>query len=525
MEGRSKSTDAGSEPRLCKEIIILKKNALIMDILYYSGRLLHISLGTVMLTPAINIGAEAWGDTEGVRNKPLNVLFFVSDDMRPNLGCYGDSYAITPNIDRIAKSGVVFAKAYCQQAVSNPSRTSLLTGLRPDETGVTNLETHFRTRLPDIITLPQLFKNNGYLTLGTGKVFHALKETVDPVSWSDPVPNYEVEGYQLPENRTGTGKKNSTECADVQDTAYVDGKMTLDAIKFLARAKKENKPFFVAVGYKKPHAPYVAPKKYWDLYNDKPYQITDRERPQGAPALAFHDNEEIRGYRDVPDEGPIPAEKEQQIIHGYYACISFVDAQVGKVMKALDSLGLSENTIVVFWGDHGYHLGEQGLWCKSTNFELAARSPLIISAPGMKGNGRKTEALVEFVDVYPTLADLAGLKPQCNLSGSSLSPLLMDPEKKWKNVAFNQFTRPYKAIRKFPPTHMGYSVRTEEWRCTCWWDLKTGEVVEKELYNLKDNKIEKENLAGNTRYAKIEKKLAQMVTDYRNGNYNSTGNN
>ncbi|MBE0679182.1 MAG: sulfatase [Bacteroidales bacterium] len=493
-----------------------------MKIIRYSASLLPFSLGAILLTPSSCTNAQPKEPIKAKDEKPLNVLFFVSDDMRPNLGCYGDKYAVTPNIDRMAATGVVFSNAYCQQAVSNPSRTSLLTGLRPDETGVVNLETHFRTKLPDLVTLPQLFKNNGYLALGTGKVFHALKETVDPVSWSAPVPNYEVGGYLLLENQGGGGKKNATEETDVNDTAYIDGKITLDAIRFMTMAKNENKPFFLAVGYKKPHAPYVAPKKYWDIYRDKPYVITDRERPTGAPALGFHNNEEIRGYRDVPDAGPIPPEKEQQIIQGYYACISYVDAQVGKVIAALDSLGLKENTIIVFWGDHGYHLGELDLWCKSTNFELSAKAPLIISAPGMNGNGHSSSAIVEFVDVYPTLADLAGLTPQGELSGESLVPLLENPDAKWKNIAFNQFTRPYRAIRKFPPTHMGYSVRTDEWRCTYWWDLKTDEVVEKELYSLKDNKLEKENLAGNPQYAKIEKKLVQMVTDYRNGNYSAT---
>ncbi|MCX6252908.1 MAG: sulfatase, partial [Bacteroidia bacterium] len=397
-----------------------------MNIFKNSTNLLPFSLSAVMLSTAFSNYVNAKETDKSKLTKPLNVLFIVSDDMRPNLGCYGDHYSVTPNIDRLAASGVVFTRSYCQMAVSCPSRTALLTGLRPDETGVTNLETHFRAKLPDLVTLPQLFKNNGYLALGTGKVFHALKQTVDPVSWSEPVPNYEVEGYLLPENRTGSGKKNSTECADVHDTAYVDGEMTMDAIKFLAKAKNENKPFFVAVGYKKPHAPYVAPKKYWDIYKDKTYQITDRERPIGSPALAFHNNEEIRGYKDIPDEGLIPPDKEQQIIHGYYACISYIDAQVGKVLNALDSLGLRENTIIVFWGDHGYHLGEQGLWCKSTNFELAARAPLIIAAPGMKGNGSKSDAIVEFVDVYPTLANLAGLTPQGKLSGISLVSLLMN---------------------------------------------------------------------------------------------------
>jgi len=485
----------------------------------YSGKLISIFFSAALLSPGLYTSTYAKESGKTDQEKPLNVLFIVSDDLRPNLGCYGDKQAVTPNIDRLAEAGVLFTNAYCQQAVCNPSRASLLTGLRPDETGVVNLETHFRTKLPDLITLPQLFKNNGYLTLGVGKVFHQVKETRDPVSWSEPAPKYKIGGYLLPENLKGSGKQNSTECAEVHDTAYVDGKMTKDAIGFLAKAEANNQPFFIAVGFKKPHAPYCAPKKYWDIYEDTVFEIMDRERPEGSPELAFHNKQEIRGYRDIPNEGPVPPEKEQLIIHGYYACISYIDAQVGMILEGLERLGLTENTIIVLWGDHGYHLGEQDLWCKSTNFELDARAPLIIAAPFMKVNGRKSGAIVEFVDVYPTLADLAGLKPQGKLSGSSLVPLLDNPDKKWKNVAFNQFVRPYRAIRKVPPTHMGYSVRTDHWRCTYWYDLSTGEIVERELYHLDGNGIETENLAGRSEYAADERQLAELLSNYRVGNY------
>jgi iduronate 2-sulfatase len=450
---------------------------------------------------------------------PPNILFIVADDLRPNLGCYGDRYAHTPNIDRLAENGVVFTRAYCQQAVCNPSRASLLTGLRPDETGVTNLKTHFRTSFPDLVTLPQLFKNMGYLTLGTGKVFHQSKETMDTVSWSEPISGQQKEKYILPENKQGKGKQNVTEKAEVHDTAYVEGRITRDLLGFLAKAKENKQPFFIAAGFYKPHAPYCAPIKYWDIYKGMTFEIKDRSRPTGSPKLAFHNNQEIRGYRDVPGEGPIPSEKEQEIIHGYYACISYVDAQVGMILDELGRLGLDENTIVVFWGDHGYHLGEQGSWCKSTNFELDARAPLIIAAPSMKGNGQKSDAIVEFVDVYPTLADLAGIAAPGNLSGVSLTPLLNKPARKWKNLAFNQFARPYRAIFKEVETHRGYSVRTEHWRCTCWYDLSTGEIVEKELYRLEGMDIEKENLAGMSEYTSIERRLTELISDYKGGIY------
>ena len=455
--------------------------------------------------------------TQEKQGKP-NVLFILVDDLRPNLGCYGDTLSFTPNIDQLANRGVVFTRAYCQQAVCNPSRASLLTGLRPDEIGVYDLVTHFRDKVPDVITLPQIFKNNGYHTFGIGKVFHAKPETLDPISWSEPGPIYEVGNYLLPENQIGTGKQNVTEAADVNDTAYIDGKIANDAIHYLEKAKASGQSFFLAVGFKKPHSPYCAPKKYWEIYKKTQFEVTNRDKPIGSPDIAFHKWEEIRGYRDIPKTGEISLEKEQEIWHGYYACISYVDAQVGRILEILDKLDLSKNTIIVLWGDHGYHLGEQQLWCKATNFELDARVPLIISAPGMKKNGSKSEAIVETLDIYPTLIDLCKIQPQGKLSGVSLRPLLKNPDKKWKNVSYNQFIRPW-PLGKMSPTHMGYSVRTEEWRCTFWFDFKSGSIEDKELYHLIGNSIEMKNLAGEPEYSNIEAKLARLIDDYKNGKY------
>lgn len=481
---------------------------------------LPLSLGTFLVSGCTWNSFVSEKASPGEKQCP-NVLFFLVDDLRPALGCYGDSLAHTPNIDRLAGEGVVFQKAYCQQAVCNPSRASLLTGLRPDENGVTDLKTHFREKVPDVVTLPQLFKNNGYYTVGTGKVFHALAQTVDPVSWTEPVPNYDKWEYLLPENQTGKGKQNVTEFTEVHDTAYNDGKIAADAIRFLENARNKGKAFFLAVGFMKPHAPFVAPKKYWDIFNDTEFYVADRERVKGSPELAYHKWQEIRGYRDVPDTGPIPFEKEQEIIRGYYACVSYIDAQIGKVMQRLEDLGLKENTIIVLWGDHGYHLGEQASWCKSTNFELDVRVPLIISARGMKGNGHSCKAIVETLDIYPTLAELCKLEPESSLSGTSLQPLLMNPDQKWKNVAFSQFMRPYRTLfSSKDPSHMGYALRTPGWRTTWWFDLKTGEVVEKELYRLSENSLEKENLSGRADVEEIEEELGGMILDYKNGEYN-----
>ncbi len=482
-------------------------------------KIFPLSLGSVILSLSPGLHGCA-GDRAGVASeKPLNVLFFFVDDLRPELGCYGDSMVHTPNIDRLAGNGLVFTRAYCQQAVSNPSRTSLLTGLRPDEDGVTDLETHFRDKVPEVTTLPQLFKNNGYLTLGAGKVYHATPYIVDDLSWTRPIPPYKTRNYLLPENQVGTRKQNASEAADVNDTAYTDGKTANYALQYLEEAQKTGKPFFLAIGFNKPHLPFNAPKKYWDLYRDHDFLISNRERPAGSPELAFHHWEELRGYRDIPDSGALSTEKEQQLWQGYYACISYVDAQIGKVMDKLEETGRLENTIIVLWGDHGYHLGEQDTWCKSTNFELDARVPLIISAPGAAGNGRYCDAIVETLDIYPTLAGLCGLEPESPLSGISLQPLLNDPGKKWDQIAFNQFIRPYAALRNGKPSHMGYSVRTDKWRCTWWWDLATDQIVEKELYDLSGNRVEKENLSGRPEYADIESELGKLLVLYREGRY------
>lgn len=468
----------------------------------------------LMMGPSCSTELNEAGDHENP-----NVLFFFIDDLRPNLGCYGDTIAVSPHIDALAKEGIIFNHAYCQQAVCNPSRTSLLTGLRPDEIGVTDLETHFRDNMPEIVTLPQLFKNSGYLTLGAGKVFHATPFIVDSLSWTRPIPPYEPRYYLAEHNRKGKRKQDAAEAAEVEDTAYPDGKIALEAMGYLEEAKASGQPFFIAVGINKPHLPFCAPAKYWALYEGIDFVPSDPQRPSGSPDLAFHNWDELRGYRDIPDTGPLTEDKTQELWAGYYACISYADALVGKVLAKLEELELTENTIVVLWGDHGYHLGEQDIWCKSTNFELDARVPLIISVPGMKARGRQCDAIVEVLDVYPTLADLVGQQPEGDLSGISLKSLLEDPGQEWGQLAFHQFIRPLSALRSREVTHMGYSVRTSEWRYTRWYDLADGQMVESELYNLGDHAIEQENLAGNPEYRETESEFAVLIEDYRMGRY------
>jgi len=469
--------------------------------------------GFIIVLVNVSVGSQP------VVSKNKNVLFIAVDDLRPTIGCYGDSRAITPNIDKLAERGVVFNNAYCQQAVCNPSRASILTGLRPNENGVTDLITHFRQKVPDVVTLPQLFMNEGYQSVDIGKIFHGSIKTQDDVSWSVP-PIYNLstkkDQYYLPEHRKG-GKSSSFEFADVKDDGYIDGKISEKTIRLLESYKTSGKKFFLAVGFKKPHLPFCAPKKYWNMYNNTDFSyITDREKPENAPEIAFHHWQELRGYTDIPSEGELTREKEQELWRSYYACVSYVDKQIGKILNELDRLGLAENTVVILWGDHGYHLGEQHLWCKSTNFELDDKIPLIILAPGVTKAGAKSDAIVEAIDLYPTLLDLCGLKPEGNLSGRSLVPLLENPDKKWKHNAYSQFCRPYKALSSKMATHMGYTVRTYGWRYTVWYNLKNDSVEFRELYDLSKYRVEKKNLTGIGKYAKTEEKLGRMLDKYKN---------
>jgi len=456
------------------------------------------------------------------RKQKFNVLFIAVDDLRPTLGCYNDSIAISPNLDQLASTGVIFNRAYCQQAVCNPSRASIMSGLRPDQIRVTNLQSHFREKNPEIITLPQVFIRNGYEAVAIGKIYHGAKSTQDEVSWSKPsVLNLSVkeDEYVLPENKTGK-KSASYEIAEMKDEAYEDGQIANAAIAQLKTFKKTGNPFFLAVGFKKPHLPFCAPKKYWDLYNPALFDsIPDRERPIDAPEIAFHNSQELRGYTDIPQLGEINYEKSIVLRHGYYACVSFVDAQFGRIMESMKELGLDKNTIIVLWGDHGYHLGEQDLWCKSTNFELDNRIPLIISAPGNTKIGTKSDAIAEAIDIYPTIIDPCGLQASGPLAGLSLKPILTDQSVEIKNVAFSQFIRPYGAISGKPVTHMGYTVRNKEWRCTIWYNTKNDSIEFTELYDLKKNNIEKKNYSGNAEFAETESKMVQMLQDYKHAKY------
>ena len=415
----------------------------------------------------------------------LNVLFVAADDLRNDLGCYGDPLAKTPNLDRLVARGVVFNRAYCQQALCNPSRASLLTGRRPDTLGIWDLPTHFREVKPEIVTLPQCFKNHGYFTQNIGKIFHNWRQEIegDPDSWNVPAVMHfathgsdkpQVEGELPPDLAPG----RSTECRDVPDEAYFDGRIAAMAVKALGTFDDKKQPFFLAVGFWKPHLPFNPPKRYWEMYDRRRISpAANPDPPENVPAVALHNGRELLGSkgRDLSDQEIL------ELRHGYLAGISYLDAQIGKLLDELDRLGLTDKSVVVFWSDHGFHLGEHGLWCKTSNFELDARVPLIIAPPKTKQGGVKTDALVELVDLYPTLVELCGLPMPKGLDGVSLVPVLNDPAVSVKEAAFTQHPRPAYFMGK--PETMGVSARTARYRYTEWRDFPTGRVVARELYD------------------------------------------
>lgn len=415
-----------------------------------------------------------------------NVLFVMADDLRADLGCYG-SVAKTPHLDALSKRGVRSDRAYCQQAVCNPSRSSLLTGRRPDTLQLWNNGTHFRDRNPDVATLPGWFEQHGYETRCVGKIFHNwhTKEKGDRRSWSaDEFLHYANHGDDtprmdpLPANVASPfrsyGSVPLCERRDVPDEAYYDGRVAAEAVRVLNEVK--GKPFFLAVGFWKPHAPFNAPAKYWDLYERDKLPPFDPHRPTAVPTIALHDSREVLG---APPKTftPTPAQAAE-MRHGYFANISYMDAQVGKVLTALDASGAGGRTIVVFVSDHGYHIGEHTLWGKTSCFELDARVPLLIARPGAAGS--TVAGLTELIDLFPTLAELAGLPKPDGLEGESLA----DPVKRTKAAAFTQHPRPgYYDRDPGGMAAMGYSVRTDRVRYTEWRDAKTGAVTATELYD------------------------------------------
>jgi iduronate 2-sulfatase len=466
------------------------------------------------------------------KQKP-NVLFIVSDDLKPLLGCYGTAWIQSPNIDRLASKGTVFTANYCQVAFCAPTRFSLLTGLRPDGTGVylnpDQPQDMLRTRLPEMVTLPQHFKNHGYITHPLHKVFdgRTVDQGHDAASWTVPYGPWELApgekpapgGYQDPATKARLAEAMKqrkpisgpvTEACDIPDNAYHDGGVAHTAVQRIREFSKKKQPFFLAVGFVKPHLPFIAPKKYWDLYDRASLPLASFQTlPAGSPHdLAFYSNSgELRAYSDVPKTGPIPDALHRELVHGYAACVSYIDAQVGLHMQTLAECGVADDTIICFWGDHGWHLGEHGHWGKLTNYEDAARAPLIISAPGVDG-GKRVTALTEFLDVYPTLCELAGLPIPSHAEGRSLVPLMRGEDVLLHEAALTQMSR-----GRGKNGTMGWSIRTPrhryiEWRAA---DFSADKPVfgnhaqAVELYDYETDPLERENLAGKAEQAAVLK--------------------
>jgi len=430
-----------------------------------------------------------------------NVLFLAVDDLRASLGCFGDRYAITPNIDALARQGTLFRHAYCQQAVCNPSRQSLLTGRRPDTIRVWDMKTHFRHTSPGVVSLPEHFRNHGYFAQSFGKIFHGEAPMADPQSWSVPEQfqyTPKSDDYQLAKNHVHriAGKGDAEEFVDATDDAYPDGKVAAAAVAALQRFSQTGpQPFFLAVGMRKPHLPFTAPLRYWKMFDGRQVPpIARLDAPAETPAIALHNSVELRGYLGIPPEGPIPPAMAERLRRGYYASLAYTDAQFGRVLHALRQTGLEKNTLIVLWVDHGYHLGEHGLWCKTTNYELDTRVPLIVVDPSRGARGQVCDATVELLDLFPTLCDLCDLPPAPGLEGRSLAPFLAHPRRASRKPALSQFPRPW--FYHGSPQVMGYSVRSDTHRYVEWRDFDSGSVTTRELYDMRRNEpIEDVNLA------------------------------
>lgn len=502
---------------------------------------------------ALNMSAQGIKDAP-----PPNVIFIAIDDLKPTIGAFGDAFAETPILDKLAKHATVFLNNHTQQAVCGPSRASLLTGKRPDYTKVRDLKTKMRDINPNILTIPQYFKENGYTTAGVGKIYdpRCVDKYRDEPSWSVPFIkegdlNYPKDygepalGYYqntkikkhintLRKEALDKGVSNINkyvrdrykppfEITNAPDEAYTDGAITVSALSLLDEVSSDSaKPFFLAVGFKRPHLPFVAPKKYWDLYDKDAIQLAAfQKKSKNGTDLAYHSSGEMRSYLSPEVEYKLNEKKllemdeelQKNLIHGYYACVSFVDVQVGKILEKLKQKDLDKNTIIVVWGDHGWHLGDHSLWNKHSNFEQATRSPLMVYVPN-SNTSVQVNSPTEFVDLFPTLCELSGLSIPENLDGKSLLPLINQSNDVIKKYAVSQW-------HKGKVT--GYSFRTENFRYTVWIDKKkstefitSSDIVAQELYDYSKDPLETINHFGHAEYKTIQEELIGYSKTYFN---------
>jgi arylsulfatase A-like enzyme len=475
-----------------------------------------ISPSVIKSVALLGIASFACGTKHGNTNKKekLNVLFIAIDDLRPHLGCYGFENVKSPNIDRIAANGLIFKRAYCQFALSSPSRTSLFTGLNPDVTGVKNNGPKFRDTIPDLVALPQHFKNNGYFALGFGKLYHNGLD--DPESWTVPHvsgsrPRYAPAGAEINKRVKAEYIKRSDyipgskilangppfESFDCADNYFLDGGNTESALKALERLKDTT--FFLAVGFANVHIPYVSPKRYWDMYDPDQINLPSNQYPpDGAPEWALQSLHELYTYYNIPS--PLTEEFKRELIRGYLAATSYVDAQIGHLVEALKEYNLLDKTVIVIFGDHGYQLGEHYMWSsKHTNYETSTLAPLIIRVPGMKAKGGSTSSLVEFIDIYPSLADICGLQIPPHCQGRSFKALLDDPAGTIKLETYSQYNK---------GGYRGYTIRDDQYRLVQW--IKGKEIVY-ELYNHITDPEENKNIAGDPAMKRIIENLDAKI--------------
>ena len=461
-----------------------------------------------------------------------NILFIAVDDLRPSLGCYGDEHAISPNIDALAKRSVLFDQAHCQVAVCNPSRASLMTGLRPDKLGVWTLPIHFRETRPDAITMPQWFRRHGYTAISHGKIFH--NPTPDPQSWSEPIRRLATLNQGYPDDvrnvirsvqaklPAGDWRKTNlrgpaTAAPVIDDHLLVDGARTDLVIEDLARLAGSDQPFFLAMGFIRPHLAWIAPKKYWDMYDPATLPVLSSEQvTPNTPPYAISTSYELTHYVDQIDF-PKPRDAQrlthknaQHLMHGYYACVSYVDAQIGRILAALNKHGHANNTIVVLWSDHGWKLGEHNGWGKMSNYEIDTRVPLLIATPDSRSAGQQISSPVELLDLFPTLCELAQIETPTFIDGTSRVDMLNNPDEKYQSVAYSQYYRRYdhsqdpqhseaqQHSKLLQPSlirqYMGYALRTATHRYVQWRDFETGEITAHELYDHRTDDGETENI-------------------------------